>query len=151
MTQRMNVAKFEPAAFHALLALEKAVAQSGLDETTRHLVKVKASMINGCGYCIDLHSKEAREHGETEQRLYALNAWREVQAFSDKERAALGLTDAITRLGEHGVPDDVWDEGVKQWGQEGVAKIVFVAATINLWNRIGVATRLIPESFKKKP
>ena len=149
MPQRFDLSKLEPASYRALLALERAVRESGLEASIRHLVKTRASLLNGCAYCIDMHTAEALADGETKERLFLLPAWHEAPCFTDKERAALALTDAATRLGEGGVSDAVWAEAVRLWGEDGTGKLLFVIATINAWNRIGVATRLVPESFKK--
>jgi alkylhydroperoxidase family enzyme len=101
-------------------------------------------VLNGCAYCVDMHSRDALAAGEDSRRLFAVAAWREAPFFDERERAALALTDAVTRLGEHGVPDDVWDEAVKQWSQEEVANLLVAIATINVWNRLAVATRTQP-------
>lgn len=108
------------------------------------LIKIRASQINGCAFCIDLHTREARKRGEAEERIYALDAWRESPLFSDEERAALGLTEAVTLLSETGVPDEVWAEAEAALGGTELANVLMAAVAINAWNRIGVATRMVP-------
>jgi len=143
MEPRMNVASVIPEAYDAVLGLEK-YAAAHVDPTLYELVKLRASMINGCGFCIDMHSHDALAAGETPQRLFELMAWREVGCFTDKERAALALVDQVTRLGEEGVTDEVWDEANAQFTQEEVANLLIAIATINVWNRIAIPTRMQP-------
>src|SRR5947209_8847490 len=118
MEPRVDPMKTAPKAYHAMYALESYVRQSGLDPILLELVKMRASQINGCAYCIDMHSKDARTQGETEQRLYALNAWRETPFFTARERAALSWTEAVTLIGEGHVPDQVYDEAREHFTDE---------------------------------
>ncbi|MEW2146469.1 carboxymuconolactone decarboxylase family protein [Micromonospora vinacea] len=141
--QRMNPAEVAPQAYKAVMGLEQYV-QTNVDHTVLELVKLRASMINGCAYCVDMHSRDALAGGESSQRLFAVAAWREAPFFDERERTALALTDAVTRLGEHGVPDEVWDEAAKVWSEKELADLVIAIATINVWNRIGVTMRLEP-------
>ncbi|MEU1250221.1 carboxymuconolactone decarboxylase family protein [Micromonospora arida] len=141
--QRMNPAEVAPQAYKAVMGLEKYV-QTNVDRTVLELVKLRASMINGCAYCVDMHSRDALAGGESSQRLFAVSTWREAPFFDERERAALALTDAVTRLGEHGVPDDVWNDAAKVWSEKELADLVIAIATINVWNRIGVTMRLEP-------
>lgn len=143
MEPRMKIANVVPEAYDAVLTLEK-YAASHVDPTLYELVKLRASMINGCGFCIDMHSHDALKAGETPQRLFELMAWREVGCFTDKERAALALVDQATRLGEEGVTDEVWDEANAQFTEEEVANLLIAIATINVWNRIAIPTRMQP-------
>lgn len=108
------------------------------------LVKIRASMLNGCSFCVDMHTRDALDSGESTRRLFAVAAWREAPFFTERERTALALTDAVTRLGEHGVPDDVWDAAAKVWSERELADLVMAIATINVWNRIAVTTRKQP-------
>src|SRR5690554_7127584 len=108
MKPRLNYSKLEPAALRAMLELENYVADSGLDPSLRELIKIRASQINGCAYCIDMHTKDARAAGETEQRLYALSAWRETPFYTPRERAALEWTEALTLISENDVPDELY-------------------------------------------
>lgn len=141
---RLDFSAHAPAFSKALNRLDAAANEGPLDGTLRELVRTHASQLNGCAYCVDMHTKDARAQGETEQRLYALPVWREVPYFTERERAALALTDAVTRLGEHGVPDEVWDEAAKVWSEKELADLIVAIATINVWNRISVTTRKQP-------
>jgi AhpD family alkylhydroperoxidase len=141
MTKRISWAELVPDGYQAVLGLEK-YSSSKVEPTVLKLVKVRASMTNGCAYCIDMHTEQALKRGETARRLTGLAAWYESSLYDERERAALGLTDAVTTLGEHGVPDDVWDDAVKHWGEEGTADLLLAIATINVWNRMMVACRV---------
>lgn len=143
MTSRLNINEVSPAAYQAVLGLEKYI-RSRVDPALLHLMKLRASILNGCAFCVDMHSAEALADGADSRKLFAVAAWREGPFFDEKERAALELTDAVTRLGEHGVPDEVWDTAVKHYGEAGVADLIMVIATINVWNRIAVSTRTQP-------
>ncbi|MEV5414057.1 carboxymuconolactone decarboxylase family protein [Thermopolyspora sp. NPDC052614] len=150
MTARMNLSALEPAAYEAMLGLEKYLSRSTLPAPLLELVRLRASQINGCAYCVDMHSADAKKGGETDERLYAVAVWREAPFFTEEERAALALTEAATRLSEGGdrVPDEVWDQAAKHFDEHTLAQLVVAIATINAWNRIGVATRMVPESYK---
>jgi AhpD family alkylhydroperoxidase len=126
----------EPA--QAMFNLTQAVAHSGLELSLIHLVEVRASQINGCAYCIDMHTKDARALGETEQRLYALNAWRETPFFSERERAALEWIESITRIAETQVPDDLYERVRQHFDEPQLVALTFAAVTINAWNRLAV-------------
>lgn len=143
MEPRMDMSKVVPDAYQAVLGLEK-YAATHVDPTLYELIKLRASMINGCGFCIDMHSSDAMKAGEKPQRLFELMAWREVGLYTDKERAALALVDQVTRLREEGVTDEVWDEANKQFSQEEVANILIAIATINVWNRLAIPTHMQP-------
>jgi AhpD family alkylhydroperoxidase len=112
------------------------IEPSTLEHPLRHLIKVRASQLNGCAYCIDMHTKDARAAGETEQRLYALNAWRDAPFYTARERAALAWTDAATRIGDHGVPDDVYDAAREVFSEDETVVLALAVAEINGWNRI---------------
>ncbi|MFI7608023.1 carboxymuconolactone decarboxylase family protein [Micromonospora sp. NPDC049366] len=141
--QRMNAAAVAPEAYQAVMGLEKYV-RTNVDHTVLELIKLRASMLNGCAFCVDMHSSDALRSGESSRRLFAVAAWREAPFFDERERTALALTDAVTRLGEHGVPDEVWDAAAKQWSEKELADLVMAIATINVWNRIAVTTRAQP-------
>ena len=143
MRERIAIDRLAPEGYRAVAALERYVA-SAVDPAILHLVKLRASVLNGCAFCVDLHSAEALADGEDSRRLFAVAAWREGPFFDERERAALALTDALTRLGGHGVPDEVWDEAMRHWSAEEVANLVLAIGTINVWNRIGVASRKQP-------
>jgi AhpD family alkylhydroperoxidase len=138
----MSARTLAPAAYKAMAAFDRSIE---LDPPLRELVKIRASQLNGCAYCLDMHTTEARATGEGERRLATLAAWRESPFFTDRERAALALTDAVTRLGEHGVTDDVWNEAAAHYDQPELAQLVWAIVAINSWNRMAVATHLLPE------
>jgi AhpD family alkylhydroperoxidase len=150
MEQRLNLRRVAPDAMTAVLGLEQYV-RGAVDHTLLHLVKLRASILNGCAYCVDMHSREAADAGEDPRRLFAVAAWRESPFFSEEERAALALTDAVTRLGDAGVPDDVWTDAESAFGTEGVANLVVAIATINVWNRIAVTFHTQPPALAMPP
>jgi AhpD family alkylhydroperoxidase len=145
MTTTRNLMELAPDGYRAVFALEAHV-RSRVEPDLLELVKIRASMLNGCAFCIDMHTTEAAENGEDPRRLFAVAAWRESPLFTDEERTALALTDAVTRLGEHGVPDEVWDPVVEAHGPETAAELVVAIATINVWNRLAIAGRVAPPS-----
>ena len=140
---RMNLRNLAPRVYKAMLALD-AAAGEGLEPPLRELVRIRASQINGCVYCIDMHSTDARKGGESEQRIYALPAWREAPYYTARERAAFALTDAVTLLSETHVPRGVYDEAAAQFTEPELAQLISLILTINAWNRIAVTTRLEP-------
>lgn len=148
---RLDLGRQFPAGFRAMGGLERSIRESGLDARLVHLVKLRASLLNGCAFCIDMHWKDARLAGEDEQRLYGLWTWEHVPYYDERERAAFALTDAVTRLAETHVPDDVYAEAAGQFSEEEVAQLVLAVATINAWNRIAVATRMVPGSYEPGP
>jgi AhpD family alkylhydroperoxidase len=127
-----------PEGYDALRRLSRVVHQAGLEPPLLELVKMRASQINGCAYCLDMHSKDARAAGETEQRLYALNAWRETPFFSDRERAALAVTEAVTLVADTHVPEDVLAEAAKHFQPNELTHLVFAVIEINAWNRMAI-------------
>lgn len=143
MIQRMNFAETAPDGYAAVLGLEK-YNRRAVDPIVYELVKLRASILNGCSFCVDMHSHEAMEAGETTQRLFGVGAWREAPFYTDRERAALALTDAVTRLGEHGVPDDVWAQVEAEWKPKEIADLLLAIATINVWNRLMIPTQTPP-------
>jgi len=152
MTARVDIRKYLGSkAGQAMLALEGAVDQSGLERRLIDLVKVRGSQINGCAYCIDMHTKDARAAGETEQRLYALDAWRETPFFSDRERAALEWTESITHLAETHVPDEVYERVQQQFSETDLVSLTLAAVTINAWNRFAVAFRAPAGTYQPQP
>jgi AhpD family alkylhydroperoxidase len=132
-----------PEAMQALLALSKAAKKRGLPETTAFLVHLRASQINGCSVCVEMHSRELKEAGEADERIFAVAAWREAPYFTDAERAALALTEAATRLSDRPdpVPDHVWDEAARHYDEQALASLLIEIAAINVWNRLNVTTR----------
>ncbi len=141
MTQRLAWTKVEPAAYDAMLELER-YASSNLDATLYELIKMRASFLNGCAYCLDKHTHDAIAQGETVQRLVVVAAWQEARdLFTLREQAALALTDAVTRLGEHGVPDAVWAQGTEHFDDGELVHLIMAIATINAWNRIAISVQ----------
>lgn len=143
MQPRLNPYKAAPEMIKALLALEEAVQASGLERSLIELVKTRASQINGCAFCIHMHTKDARAHGETEERLYLLNAWRESPLYTDRERAALAWTETVTLVAETHVPDDVYQQLRASFTEAETVKLTMLVATINAWNRIAISFRSI--------
>ncbi|MEJ8306815.1 carboxymuconolactone decarboxylase family protein [Saccharibacillus sacchari] len=144
MEQRMNMQQVLPEVYGKMMEFEMSVKATGIDKTLLELIKIRASQMNGCAFCLNMHTRDARKLGESEQRIYMLSAWREAPFYNEEERAALALTEAVTRLDGHGVADDVYDEAVRLFGQEGTAKVMMAIVAINAWNRIAVSTRLMP-------
>ncbi|AOM77420.1 carboxymuconolactone decarboxylase family protein [Pedobacter steynii] len=143
MKTRINIEKTEPAGYKAILGLEKFIESTPLTRTHKELIKIRASQINGCAFCIDMHTKEARKAGETEQRIYALNAWRDTPFFSEEEQAILALTEEVTLISNH-VADETYEQAVKVLGETYLAQVILAIITINAWNRIGISTKLMP-------
>ncbi|MBW7840270.1 MAG: carboxymuconolactone decarboxylase family protein [Chitinophagaceae bacterium] len=141
MENRINVGKIDPAAIQAMLGLEKYLAQSGLDKKLYELIKTRASQINGCAHCLNMHTRDALKIGETAQRLFLLDAWRETELFTEKERAALALTEAMTLIANNQVPDEVYDEAAKHLSEKELVAVIMAVVAINGWNRIAITTR----------
>jgi AhpD family alkylhydroperoxidase len=148
MEPRIDARRYAQEAQKAMYALENYLAQSGLEHGLIHLMKMRASQINGCAYCIDMHSKDARAFGETEQRLYELDAWRETPFYTDKERAALAWTEAITLVSETHVPDSVYEEVRTYFNEKEIVDLTLVVTTINAWNRLAIALRAVPGHYR---
>jgi AhpD family alkylhydroperoxidase len=148
MQPRLNYVQASAGAYHAMLGLEEYLRQCGLEESLLHMIKLRASQINGCAYCLDMHWKDARAIGETEQRLYSLDAWRESPYYSDRERAALAWTDAVTRVADGHVPDDVYEEVRPHFSEKELCDLTLAVATINAWNRLSMAARSVPGTYK---
>jgi AhpD family alkylhydroperoxidase len=136
-----------PGIIHAMLGLEQQVRQAGFDSKLLDLVRIRASQINGCAYCLDMHSKDTRANGETEQRLYGLDAWRETPYYSARERAALEWTEALTLVAESHVPDDVFERVRQQFSEEEIVYLSLAVVAINGWNRLNVAARTVPGDY----
>ena len=149
MHPRIEYWKIAPAAFKAMSSLEAYLRDCGFDGPFLHMVKLRASQINGCAYCIDMHTKDARAVGETEQRLYALAAWRETPFFTARERAALSFTETVTRLSETHVPTEAYDEIAAVFSTEEVAALLGLITVINAWNALSAASRgWVPGSYQ---
>lgn len=143
MQTRINIEKLEPAGYNAILGLEKFIESTPLTRKHKDLIKIRSSQVNGCAFCINMHTRDARKAGETEQRIYALNAWRETPFFSEDERAILALTEEVTLISNH-VKDETYAEAAKVLDPSYLAQVILAIITINAWNRIGIATSLIP-------
>ena len=149
MQARIDAQKVPPAANQAMFGLEAFLRkQSKLEPALLQLIKVRASQINGCAYCIDKHSKDARVEGETEQRIYGLSAWKETPFFTDRERAALALTEAITLVREAHVPDAVYEKARKSFSEEELVNLTLAIITINGWNRLAITFRMVPGKYQ---
>ena len=143
MTPRLNPYQAAPDTVKAAVALEDHLANSGLERSLYHLVKTRASQINGCAYCIHMHTRDARAHGETEERLYLLSAWRESPLYSERERAALAWTDALTLIAETQAPDDVYEELRRHFTEQEIVNLTMLIGMINLWNRFAISLRAV--------
>jgi AhpD family alkylhydroperoxidase len=142
-TSRMNLSSLAPRGYKAMIALD-AAAGEGLEPPLKELVRIRASQLNGCVYCIDMHTTDARKGGESEQRLYAIAAWREAPYYTARERAALALTDSVTLISQTQVPDDVYATAAGQFSEPELAQLITLITTINAWNRLAISTRLQP-------
>ena len=143
MEQRLNYHLKAPKLMQAVLALNDAVEACGLERSLLHLIKLRASQINGCSFCVDMHAHEARMDGESEQRLYLVSAWRESPLFTGRERAAFAWTEAVTLVAQGGVPDQLYAETLKQFSEEELVKLTVAVSVINTWNRLSVAFRTV--------
>src|SRR6266852_6177969 len=148
MEPRIDYRKYAAEAQKSLYALEKNIAECGLDHKLIHLIKMRASQINGCAYCLDMHSKDARAAGETEQRLYELNAWRETPFYSERERAALAWAEALTLVHQTHAPDDLYEEVRKRFTEEEVVSLTAAIVSINSWNRLAIGFRAVPGTYQ---
>lgn len=140
-------------AMKAMYALGKASDQGGVPPTTKLLVVLRASQINGCSVCVDMHAKELRKVGESDERIFAVGAWRDAPWFTAAERAALDLTEAVTRIADRPdpVPDAVWEEAARHYDERGLASLLLTISSINVWNRLNVATRQVAGEWAKSP
>jgi AhpD family alkylhydroperoxidase len=145
---RINYYKAAPEGFAAMRGLESYVRNSGIEHSLLELVKMRASQINGCAYCLDMHSKDARAAGETEQRLYVLPAWREAPFYSERERAALAWTEALTLISDNDVPDDVYQEARRHFSEKELVDLSFAIVAINGWNRLSIAFRSVAGTYQ---
>ena len=148
MKPRIDTFRVSPKAYQAMSGLQQYVNESGLEHSLLELVKMRASQINGCAYCLDMHSKDARAAGETEQRLYLLDAWREVDLYSDRERAALEWTEAVTRVFDGHVPDRVFETARAQFSEQELVDLTLAIVAINGWNRLNIAFRVPAGSYR---
>jgi AhpD family alkylhydroperoxidase len=144
MTRRVNISETEPKAYKAMYALEGYLAATQLTKTHKELIKIRASQINGCAFCIDLHTKDALNHGETNQRIFLLNAWRETSLFTEEEKVILTITEEVTLIHNHGLSDETYKKAEQIFDQNYIAQIIMAVATINAWNRIAISTNMEP-------
>ena len=147
MQARIDLIQTTPGIIHAMLGIERQVQKAGLDNRLLDLVRMRASQINGCAYCLDMHSKDARAHGETEQRLYGLSAWREAPYYSARERAALEWTEALTLVADTDVSDEIYNRVRAQFGEAELAHLTLAVVSINGWNRLNIAVRTVPGEY----
>jgi AhpD family alkylhydroperoxidase len=148
MQARINYLRVARGGYEAMLGLEKYLHQCGLEQNLLDLVKLRVSQINGCAFCIDMHWKDLRSLGESEQRLYGLDAWEESPYYTERERAALKWAEAVTNVREHHVPDDVYEEAGKQFSDKELADLTLAVAAINAWNRLSIAARTEPGHYQ---
>lgn len=144
MNQRLDFYKSSPEAIKAMMGLEHRVAKSGLEKSLVDLVRLRASQINGCAYCVDMHSTDARKAGENERRLATLSVWREAPFFTDRERAALEWTESLTLIADNHVPDSVWEAVTPHFSEEELTDLTLLVVAINGWNRFAIAFRALP-------
>jgi AhpD family alkylhydroperoxidase len=148
MQPRLNFLELSPEGYKAMAGLERFVRQSGLEKPLLELVKMRASQINGCAYCIDMHSKDARAGGETEQRIYCLSTWRESPFYTDRERAAMEWTEAVTLIADGQVPDDVYERVRKHFTDVELVNLNYAVVVINAWNRLAITFRAVPGQYQ---
>lgn len=148
MAERIDSSKVNPGAYRAMFGLEKYVRESGLELSLLDLVKVRASQINGCAYCLDMHWKDARARGESEQRLYSLDAWRETSYYTERERAALAWTEAVTLIAATHVPDELYEQVRQQFREEELVTLTLAVVAINGWNRLAISFRTEPGTYQ---
>ena len=154
MQSRMNnPVMVVPDAMKALHELSSVVSKCGVPKSTLGLIEIRASQINGCSVCVDMHARQMRQAGETDERLFTVAAWRDAPYFSDSERAALALTEAVTRLSDRAdpVPDEIWDEAASHYNERALSGLLLAISTINVWNRLNVSTRQIAGEWMKSP
>ncbi|MDI4649872.1 carboxymuconolactone decarboxylase family protein [Cohnella hashimotonis] len=150
MQLRMNYMTANKAAFQTLLKLEDSVKKLGLDPVLYELIKIRASQINGCAFCVDMHTTDLRKMGESERRINLIAVWREAPQFTAKERAALAVAEAVVRISDAGVPQDIYDEARRHFSESEYIAIIMAVNAINSWNRIAIATGMFPGCFDKQ-
>ena len=148
MKARLNYARSAPGVYEAMDSLDQYLQKCGLEMSLIFLIQLRASQINGCAYCLDMHWKDLRAVGETEQRLYSLDAWRECPYYTDRERAALSWAEAVTLVGNGHVPDQIYEEVRPHFSEKELSDLTLAVASINAWNRISIAGRLVPGSYQ---
>ena len=146
MTNRISISNLEPEAYKAMMALENYCSKTEVSKTLKELIKIRASQVNKCAYCLDMHTEDAIKQGESERRIYLLSAWKDSHLFSEEEKAVLQMTEEITKISDDGLTDQTYNDVLKHFGENATAQIIMLIITINAWNRIAISTRLI---FKK--
>ena len=144
MDKRINIEQIEPSGYKAMLGLEAFLATSKLSKKHKELIKIRSSQINGCAFCINMHTKDARAHGETEQRIYLLNAWRETELFTEDERVVLAMAEEITLIANGGLSNETYQKAKAIFDDQYIAQVIMIIVTINAWNRIAISTQLQP-------
>ncbi|TYR32161.1 carboxymuconolactone decarboxylase family protein [Sphingobacterium phlebotomi] len=145
MQKRVNINSAEPLALKAMTGLEIYLSQVSISKTTKELIKIRASQINGCAYCIDMHTKDALKNGETHQRIFLLNAWREISGiFTDEEKTVLAITEEVTLIHQNGLSDEIYEKALQFFSENQIAEIVMAVITINAWNRIAIIGHFQP-------
>ncbi|MDX3054323.1 carboxymuconolactone decarboxylase family protein [Streptomyces sp. NE06-03E] len=148
MQERMNYSAVAPDAYKSMLAMQKYLASSAIDNTLHELIKIRVAQVNGCAYCVHVHTRDARKFGEEEDRIYALSVWRESPLFNESERAALELAETVTLISQHGVPQETWDLARKYFDEQQLADILLAIITINVFTRLAIATGMVPGQSK---
>src|SRR5690242_5471753 len=148
MEPRIDYLKSARGAYHAMLGIEHYLQQCGLEESLQNLIKLRVSQMNGCAYCIDMHWKDLRAAGENEQRLYGLEAWRESPYYTERERAALAWTEALTNIQDGHAPDEVFEETRRHFSEKELADLTLAIASINAWNRLAISVRIVPGKYQ---
>lgn len=142
MNKRVNIAEAQPAAYKAMLGLENYLQQSQISKTHKELIKIRASQINGCAFCIDMHTKDALQNGETNQRIFLLNAWRETDLFTEEEKVVLAIAEEITLIHQKGLSEETYAKAKLFFNEEQIAQLIMAVVIINAWNRIAISTQL---------
>jgi AhpD family alkylhydroperoxidase len=142
MNKRINIAEIQPVAYKAMLGLENYLQQSQINKKHKELIKIRASQINGCAFCIDMHTKDALQGGETNQRIFLLDAWRETDLFNEEEKVVLAIAEEITLIHQHGLSEATYAKANQFFNDEQIAQLIMAVVTINAWNRIAISTQL---------
>ena len=148
MEPRIDLCKISPEGYKAMLGLEHYLSHSSIEKKLLHLLKLRVSQINGCAFCLDMHWKDLQVEGENEQRMYSLDAWRETPYYSDRERAALAWAEAVTKVTDGHVPDEVYEQARQHFSEQELAELTIAVVAINGWNRISIAFRVVPGTYQ---
>ena len=148
MQPRIDLYRLSPEGYKALLGLENYLSKSTVEKKLLHLIKLRVSQINGCAFCLDMHWKDLKVEGETEQRMYSLDAWRETSYYTDRERAALAWAEAVTNITDGHAPDEVFEEARQYFSEQEMADLTLAVTAINSWNRVSIAFRVVPGTYQ---